>query len=841
MSLPRDPRSFCREPGYEATLFLTYSFDPLFFEASVLPELAGDRTVVVVADARELEAALPRCVRQCADLGRRYVLVPAALPGAFHPKMILRAGAGGTAAWIGSGNLTQGGWGSNAEIASCWPLAAGDAGWLSDLLRRLGDDCAPAPLLRDRLPLFQRLGAAPAGGMPPVLFGTPVLPLAEQLAGRWRGRRFDEVRICTGSTDEAGDFLAWARETFGVRRAIVHLDPRRSSFDAGELRGTGVEVRIAAAPVTLGLHAKCYWFSGADGQAAVSGSANCSAAAWRRLAGGRGLNAELVVVYDETGPEAMDGVFHRLLSHEEADPAAVLIPRAGPRPARPAPPPLAIAEAEALGGTLRLRFANPLPEEAEIIVELQADGARHDIALTRGAGEDWSGLLPERTGAADGALFVRAVASIAGDLLVSPLRWVDDIARILRAENRRIIGPAASDLGRTGLSRRERNRVLEAVRTAAALLLGQRAEFRDADRPAPRAPRPAGAEAPAVGPGDLLRRVEEARRTRTARSLHPTNAGGSLDGVLGILLDAPGGGPAPDALEANGDGFARPTRPSRTGAPPPADARARTPGRPEREQFEAVVGEVLDGIRAPAFRDGCTASRMVAACAFPLAIAIAGARGGWSPAGRVATVAESVLDALLRHPWPDAPDRPGLLAHVRARYAEGDPGADVFDHAVGDGTLWFLLLAALARAPVHPGNRRSLLRKAKLVRDLVAQNILYGDASADHLAALAVGLDISAVEEAVVRDGAAIAAALDRLETLLAARLPARRGGAPRSYPPRSCVFSPAGWHLLEPQDGSLRIAGAVELSRQMTLCPGIHAAMDDLAALLAAERLEDA
>ncbi|MBP2295089.1 hypothetical protein [Azospirillum rugosum] len=282
------------------------------------------------------------------------------------------------------------------------------------------------------------------------------------------------------------------------------------------------------------------------------------------------------------------------------------------------------------------------------------------------------------------------------------------------------------------------------MRTIVALLPGRRSEFPDEVRVGPQARRPDGACASAADPGDLLRNVAEARRTRAVRALRPSSAGGALDGVLGMLLDTPNGGPALETLRADEDGFAR------TEAPPLAPASGRSaptgrsrrppprslPERREREHFEAIVGEMRDRIRKLNFRDSCTASQLVAACSFPLALTIVGARNGWYPPGCVASVAESVLSTLLRHRWLDTPAHSGLVDHVRTRYAAARPSADVFDHAVSDGTLWFRLFAALDRALAYPGNRRCLLRKAKLVRDTIARTVHYDGASAEYLAAL---------------------------------------------------------------------------------------------------------
>src|SRR5258708_33348807 len=90
-------REFCREHGYPISIFLTYSFDPLFFERIPIHDLdvGGTRRVVIVADAAEIGDAMQRCAGQIFRLGRQYVLAETRAGNTFHPKMIARLSRGG--------------------------------------------------------------------------------------------------------------------------------------------------------------------------------------------------------------------------------------------------------------------------------------------------------------------------------------------------------------------------------------------------------------------------------------------------------------------------------------------------------------------------------------------------------------------------------------------------------------------------------------------------------------------------------------------------------------------------------------------------------------------------
>ena len=106
----------------EDVVFLTFNFDPAYFETRLLPlcqNTGGATTVVADAniwnpDPRTLVAA-----------GRAYHLSLAAVPGAFHPKVMLISGPERVDIVIGSGNLTQGGWQYNDEIFTSISIADG--------------------------------------------------------------------------------------------------------------------------------------------------------------------------------------------------------------------------------------------------------------------------------------------------------------------------------------------------------------------------------------------------------------------------------------------------------------------------------------------------------------------------------------------------------------------------------------------------------------------------------------------------------------------------------------------------------------------------------------------
>lgn len=55
-----NPRLFCRERAFHKALLLTYSFDPIFFEQVVLPDLWAGRAsdILVLGDKNQVDASI---------------------------------------------------------------------------------------------------------------------------------------------------------------------------------------------------------------------------------------------------------------------------------------------------------------------------------------------------------------------------------------------------------------------------------------------------------------------------------------------------------------------------------------------------------------------------------------------------------------------------------------------------------------------------------------------------------------------------------------------------------------------------------------------------------------
>ncbi len=726
-----NPRLFCRERGYQKALLLTYSFDPMFFESMVLPDLwaGGSGDVLVIGDRNQIDIAMQSTTEHLWHLGKRYLLAAAAHTGSFHPKILLRLGPKGGIIMVGSGNLTSAGWGGNREVATGWTLGPGlsdEGGWLTPFLENLRSWCSgelerAAVQRMLEVPWLRVAQESPAVSVP-VLHTRATLALAPQLAERWSGRRFTELQMLTGSTDEGGAFLRWAHQTFGVERAVVGVSPSRASFRLDSLLDLPLELRICPAPTNRALHAKFCWFDGPDGPAALAGSANCSAAAWLQPPH-RGGNIESIAVYDSPDPEGFAEILGAF-DEPSLSPAEVLVDR-GPTPVAIEldvdPYRLAALQYDATRERLLARLEPSPPTRADVAL-LLAD-AESSMLPTEGAEPGaWECALSAvpASGCTFGAVRVRTN----GSSFTTKARWIDDVVSLHHAStSARLLEPfRALEYSTTSAEQRQ---ALETLAELAHALLEDRATFGDPPTAVRRrhdSEDPTAEPAPPVNPQDLVCQLSDSARTTSDEfAAHPQAF--SIRGILSLLFDDESGEQTPEPTQA--DNAIDDTEELPQPAPrdqPSTDARVVEDK--FRRRLAALLTEVLDRVAEPGFAADCSARQLVEVAAFPLAVALRGRAAGWATEEDAEGWSSRVCSVLLRG---RSSNTGGLLHTVAARYS-ADGKDDAFRELVGDGTLWVALVAALGKCQWHGVG--AFIDKAVALREVFTSSYLTAGAQA---------------------------------------------------------------------------------------------------------------
>jgi len=736
-----NPRLFCRERAYHKALLLTYSFDPIFFEQVVLPDLWAGRSsdILVLGDRGEIDTSFQSAAGQLWNLGKQYLLAGADVAGAFHPKVFVRLGPKDGIVMVGSGNVTSSGWGGNQELGAAWMVGPNhiDKGrWLHPFLDDVMTWCQ-GDLEREAVRRFKDvpwLSLTPADDSEasPVLRSRGTRSLASELAQRWSGRRFDEVKILTGSTDESGAFLRWAQGVFGVTRATIALTPASASFVVEKLADLPLELRLIEAPPDRPLHAKFYWFEGADGPAAVMGSANCSAAAWLLAPGSTG-NVESIVVYDRPDPQDFESALALFAVPGQA-PADILVLHPVHEKVPAAHHASFAINCLQWDNASRRMVAEIFPDvDPALQVGLRLGERVLPMERLQGPNALWVCEIPEGLDAA--TMFASVIVTIGSNSWTSAARWVDDLAALEHASHSaRLLEPFKA-LDRS-TSSAEQRQMLDELHEVAQTLFNDPASFRDPGFGGGDHKKTSEVPAAPVNPNDLLVHLDESREGLPhLASAQPGTL--SLTGILRLLFEAEtdeGRTPAAAGDEDIDEGQMPDSSPPLKPANQKDEADAATDGAVIearfRERLATQIKTFLTEMSAAAFAGRCTATQMVQAVAFPLAIALRGRRKGWVPNELAERWALEVFSILFRG---QAPGSAGLLRAVEKRYVENGK-RDTFDDVVGDGTLWLVLVATLGGTGWHGVGTD--IDKAVALREVFAAPQLLASATSSRVTGL---------------------------------------------------------------------------------------------------------
>jgi hypothetical protein len=764
-----NPRLFCRESAYHKALLLTFSFDPVFFEQVVLPDLWAGRSsdIVAIGDREQIEASTQAAAGHLCYLGRNYVLARANHAGAFHPKVFLRVGPKDGAIMIGSGNVTSSGWGGNQELGTAWMIGPDypDKGeWLHQFLEDVLSWC-DNELEKDavrRLKDVPWLSLTPSATdkVSPILYSRHSLALGPQLARRWEGRQFEEVKILTGSSDESGAFLRWAHTTFGIRRATVALTPSMASFQPDKLANLPLELRLIEAPADRPLHAKFYWFEGADSTAAVMGSANCSAAAWLLPPEQRG-NVETIVVYDAPDIVEFENALS-IFSDGHRSPSELLMPKHTEAPEKS----VARPEYELKG----LRWSrsersleatiSPSPSE-EATVELMLSGQQFKMSAVGNTDGYWRCNLSEGMGKVTVFAFVKITL---GDQTWCTLPcWIDDLMTLEHAsKSARLIEPF-KDLDRS-TSSSEQRAMLDDLQDVARTLFHETASFRDPAFGNTRKdkPQPETTSAP-INPQDLVLHLEEHHDSlRQLGSPHAETL--SITGILRLLFESedesrPSNG-AKDDEDLDEDDPRGETRKYQI-----KEKATKDPDVPIEDRFRdrlaQQISEFLSDLSSPSFAERCTATQMIQAISFPLAVALRGRKRGWVSDDQSEKWSLEIFSILFRGAGAG---KGGLLHTVEQRYAENGH-LDTFNEVVGDGTLWVVLVATLGNAQWH--GIGTDIDKAVALREIFSASQLLASATQNRIGGLLGRIRIDDARKYVAEIAPSVSDLLAQIESLL--------------------------------------------------------------------------
>lgn len=307
--------------GVTHAFVLTHNIDFLFVQGLVLRALraAGEPALTLFADAGCAAESYETQASLAAGLGQRYRLVPVALVsrGRFHPKAVLLASPDEATLFVGSGNLTFGGWCDNGEVWTRFRTADGEGSAIAAFKAYLDELITGLPLadvLAAELDAaFDQTSRAWANPLPEPKHLVGRLgdgpSLLARLGAQLRGQH---LTVCSPYFDPEGDALRLLIDSSGAAQATVLTQESSTNLLPDALASWPATVRTLPADYfhvnekgerrRARLHAKWMLAAQDDGRGvAVIGSANCSRAAL--TATGAHGNAELVVVMEGDADE----------------------------------------------------------------------------------------------------------------------------------------------------------------------------------------------------------------------------------------------------------------------------------------------------------------------------------------------------------------------------------------------------------------------------------------------------------------------------------------------------------------------------------------------------------
>lgn len=299
---------------YEVSVAASYNIYFPFYEDVVLRRLtaSGCRANVLLADHRQLSQSFASPDLRPRDAGYDYTLMGIRAPTAFHPKIILLAGARSGLAIVGSHNLTFSGFGHNREVSTIVSIAGKKdtegvafARQIWTFLKSWIDH------EKDRLPPEVIATANKAGSTVSWLRGKADSNSSLTFIGKEPGgpslwsqikptlpAKINRVTVVGPFFDKGLRLPLAMREELSTSEMIAGIDPDTVEIDVNASAGSEISFVNAHAlgPHARYLHAKIAYLEDTGGDhTLVLGSANPSSPAW--LEDGIHGNAEAVVVH----------------------------------------------------------------------------------------------------------------------------------------------------------------------------------------------------------------------------------------------------------------------------------------------------------------------------------------------------------------------------------------------------------------------------------------------------------------------------------------------------------------------------------------------------------------
>ena len=305
-----------KENNLTSAIILTHNIDFVFLQLVVLPAFrtAGHPKLTVFADARCAADTFSAQSPIIEGIGVRYRIVPILMESGFrfHPKALMLSGQDRARLFVGSGNLTYGGWVENAEV---WTEIVSDndgtahLAWFKRYLDQIAQQIPfPESVQAEIDEAFDEKNHLWAVNMdnPSGLLGKPTTgdSILKQIQSAVGEETINQITVCSPFFDAEGEVPGEISAAFGSPPTRLLVQSRRSGLTKQAAAGLlGNITLVSVGFMRKGqndcerqsyIHAKFYALEHGDTVTLFTGSANCSRAAL--LLPGASGNAELMMI-----------------------------------------------------------------------------------------------------------------------------------------------------------------------------------------------------------------------------------------------------------------------------------------------------------------------------------------------------------------------------------------------------------------------------------------------------------------------------------------------------------------------------------------------------------------
>lgn len=289
---------------------LTFNIDLIFVETVLLRALrkCGHPSLTIFADAEEVSRTFDAQDRWLSSIGRRFRVVPVPMHRGyrFHPKAVFVSGPEEAELFVGSGNLTFGGFRQNDEVWTSFSSREDGTGsmtafqdMLSACMRRSNATHGVRREINEAYDAATRSWATVKAEADGLIWRVGEGPsLLDQMALVVGDRPISRVLVCSPYYDEIGAGLRGFADRWPDANIELLIQSGQSTLTRSAIDHARIQPRLLSSKSARPdggdafIHAKFYALFSANEVLLFSGSANCTAAALGQS--GESGNAEML-------------------------------------------------------------------------------------------------------------------------------------------------------------------------------------------------------------------------------------------------------------------------------------------------------------------------------------------------------------------------------------------------------------------------------------------------------------------------------------------------------------------------------------------------------------------